>query len=162
MRPVRLPALAVLVAVLLLTGPRAQAQDHPFPLMGDEADLAALVGNWVGGYEGEGTGRSGAVAFRFAPGADTAHGHIVMLPGPDAGPEARPVVLELHFVWVEGARVEGTLERYADPVYGTALETRFRGTVAGDRIEGVYESTGAADDTVPQHGRWWAERRPSL
>jgi len=158
----RLVRLAVFVLAALPLAPRVHAQDEPIPLHGDSTELGALVGNWVGGYEGEGTGRSGTVAFRFVPGADTAYGHVVMLPGTDAGPEARPVVLALHFVQVAGGAVEGSLDRYNDPQFGTELETRFRGTISANRIEGVYEATGAADDTVPQRGHWWAERRPSM
>jgi hypothetical protein len=159
-RSLRLAALTVLA----LTGPFAVAQDEPagrpIPLAGYERDVAGLAGEWVGGYEG--STRSGVVAFQLTSRQDTALGYVVMIPRAAPGARPRPVTLSVHFVWVEGGRVEGRMDRYADPELGVELETTFYGRLVDGRLAGSYESVGVNTDTVLQSGWWWAQPKTAL
>jgi hypothetical protein len=165
-RVLQLVALSVAALALALAVPAAFAQErhveHQFPLAGTESDIVDLAGDWVGGYEGTGNGRSGIVAFRFSTRMDTAEGHVVMIPHAAPGAPPRPVTLRVFLVWVADGEVEGQMEPYTDPELGIELETWFYGRLVDGRLEGEYESGGTTVHTPPQAGRWWAQHTPVL
>ena len=155
-------ALTVLGLIGLTTVATAQGEPagRPIPLVGYEQDVADLAGEWVGGYEG--SRRHGVVAFQLTTRQDTALGYVVMIPHAAPGVPPRPVTLSVHFVWVEGGRVEGRMDRYTDPELGIELETRFFGRLIGGRLVGSYEAVGVDVDTVLQSGWWWAQPKTAL
>ena len=53
--------------------------------------------------------------------------------------------------------VTGKLDPYRDPKTGATLTTTFTGRMAGDTIEGTFESL-SSDSNVPQRGRWKVKR----
>ena len=141
------------------------------PLFGDASTLA---GAWAGRYESEESGRAGPIVFRLTAGADTAHGDVVMLvprspqeaPGfyPAGSPGAWPAlpaqearILTIRFVQVDGGRVRGRLDPYADPACGCTVETMFEGVHQGDVISGTFVSRHL-DRPRTQHGRWQVRR----
>ncbi len=149
------------LALALLAGPLALAQTStPAPVDGDPADLAAFVGEWVGGYTCAETGRRGTLVFRVVAGEDSVRAVVLMIPRAtedDLVPEAIP--LAVHRVEVTGRSLRGVLARYDDPEWEIPLETSFGGTLAGgDHIEGYFRADGTQIDTIPQAGRWWATR----
>ena len=154
----------LLLLAALLASPGARAQDEPagqpIPVAGYEHDVADLAGEWVGGYEG--SRRSGIVAFQLTTRRDTALGYVVMIPRASDGRPPRPVTLSVHFVWVDGGRVEGRMDRYADPELGVELETTFYGRLVDGRLDGTFESVGTTADTVLQSGSWWAQPKTAL
>ena len=153
--PLRLAALALAV----LASPAASSQT-PAPVDGEPGDLAPFVGEWVGGYACDETGRHGTVVFRLAPGADTVRAVVLMIPRAVEGDPIPTIVpIAVHHVEVSGGTLRGVLSRYDDPEWGLPLETTFTGTVDDQgRIEGGFRADGTRVDTVPQQGRWWAVR----
>ncbi|HEX8387034.1 MAG TPA: hypothetical protein VF576_12665, partial [Rubricoccaceae bacterium] len=133
---------------------------RPIPVAGYEADVMGLAGEWVGGYEG--STRNGVVAFQLTTRQDTALGYVVMIPRATPGERPLPVTLSVHFVWVEGGRVEGRMDPYADPELGVELETTFYGRLVDGRLTGSYEAVGVNTDTVLQSGWWWAQPKTAL
>ncbi len=160
--PFRPVTLAVLGLIVFATAVAAQDEPdgQPIPLSGYEQDVADLAGEWIGGYEG--SRRSGIVAFQLTTRQDTALGYVVMIPRAVPGVPPRPVTLSVHFVWVEGDRVEGRMDAYTDPDLGIELETTFYGHLRDGRLTGTYESVGVAVDTVLQSGWWWAQPKTAL
>lgn len=162
-----LVALAMLASASLAA---CRASTPAVPVMGARADLAALVGEWVGEYSSPESGRSGSIVFVLVAGADTAHGDVVMTPRgsgeqpspnePAAAAGARPLPqpISIRFVRLANGRVSGTLEPYRDPELGGVVSTVFTGTIDGDRIGGTFTTTGG---NLPraQQGEWHATRR---
>ncbi|MGB3542357.1 hypothetical protein [Rubrivirga sp.] len=149
--------MRVLLLVLLSAAVAAQT---PARIEGEQSDLDAFVGEWVGGYTCAGTGRHGTIVFRLAAGDDSLRAAVLMVPRPtedDLVPDAVP--LAVHYVSVEGRAFQGSLERYDDPEHGVPLETEFGGMIDRDgHIEGYFRGSGTRVDTVPLCGRWWATR----
>src|ERR1043166_5630706 len=56
------------------------ASQPPVPVVGGEADIARLAGQWLGEYSSAETGRSGSIVFTLTSGSDTATGDVVMTP----------------------------------------------------------------------------------
>lgn len=156
-RPLR--PMRPLIALLLATATSVAAQPGA-PVTGDRADLDRFVGEWVGGYSCEETGRRGSLSFRLAAGADSVEATVLMVPRPsEAAPVPDPVPLTVHAVEISGRSFRGVLDRYEDPELHIPLETTFGGALAeADRIEGYFHAEGTRIDTVPQCGRWWATR----
>lgn len=130
----------------------------------------ALVGVWEGTYESEDTGRVGDIYFALAAEGAGAEGEVVMVPRgavidvSRAGDTwrwegvARPRVLTIQFVRLEGNRVVGELDPYPDPDCGCTLRTTFRGTIDGDAALGTFHSS-SADPGHEADGTWVAARR---
>lgn len=150
--------------LLLTLALAATAASQTAPLEGAPADRDRFVGEWIGEYACEETGRRGTIVFRLPPGADSVDASVLMMPRPT--PEVRfpaPIPLAVHRVEVRGRSVRGVLARYEDPEWGLPLETTFGGTLAhDDHLEGYFRAVGTRIDTVPQNGRWWATRVASL
>jgi hypothetical protein len=155
------------VLALLLIAACASAPSAPVALEGAATDLQALAGTWVGEYSSKDTGRSGSITFQIDPEGDHAVGDVLMLlPGtttavrpyvdPAAAPsERRSELLTIRFVGVSQNQVRGTLDEYIDPTCNCILRTTFTGRIEGDKISGIYASTGG---TVTSEGRWSVRR----
>jgi hypothetical protein len=161
--------LGIVVVTLALAG--CSSAPTPVPLAGSAADLRGMAGEWGGEYQGETSGRSGSIIFQLAAGADTALGDVVMIShqrrparlpeqDPSAGlPMARtPEVLSIAFVRATGDSVEGRLRPYRDPDCECMLDTRFRGQIHGDTIEGTYTSQ-PSDGGRAQAGTWKVKKK---
>lgn len=159
------------VAVLALGGQAAcHATSPAVPVVAERAQLAALVGEWVGEYSSAESGRSGSIVFTLLAGADSASGDVVMTPrgsgeplSADAPPGAAtsrpaPQALRIRFVRMENGTVSGTLEPYRDPETGVLISTVFVGTLDGDDIRGTFTSSGG-ELSRPLRGEWHASRR---
>jgi hypothetical protein len=147
------------------------APPSPVPVSAPQG-TAALAGDWVGEYESPAVGRGGSIVFRLVAGRDTARGDVVMVPrGSQAALTRAPLaeagtvvratltsqVLTIRFVRLEADRVTGSLDPYRDPDCGCTVFTSFEGTLAGDRLQGTFETRGAPGGTVS--GRWSVARR---
>ncbi len=123
------------------------------PVVGASYDIAALEGEWAGGYYSTETGRRGEITFTFEADADTAFGEVIMI-AERIGDEYRPYLpefmmreagpytegLKVRFVQVTGNEVSGELESYKDPDCGCTLHTTFKGWIRGDEIDGSFSS----------------------
>ncbi len=161
-----------LAAMILGSQTACSATSPSVQLIAQRADLASLVGEWVGEYSSAESGRSGSIVFKLAAGADSATGDVVMTPrgsgeplsanAPPGGGAVRPASqpLRIRFVRLESGAVSGTLEPYRDPELGILLNTVFTGTLDGDQIRGTFTTSGAELPRA-QHGEWHATRRSS-
>lgn len=141
---------------------------QPVPLEGNRASLAALAGEWAGSYVGRESGRSGSIIFVLEADGGAAAGDVLMIPRrlyqrSDTGeaPAVRevtwPEAIGIRFVHVESEGLYGLLDEYRDPECGCRLETSFRGSLTGDRIEGTF-LTRHLDGGEQHSGTWHVER----
>ncbi len=118
-------------------------------MKGKDADLAALAGDWQGGYQQLENGRTGSIKFSLELGRHTADGQVLM------GPAATP--LKVSFVKIKESTVTGKIEPYIDPACMCQVSTEFLGTVAGNEIDGTFtEKVIANGDEM--HGTWKVSR----
>jgi hypothetical protein len=138
------------------------------PLRGSVADLSGLVGEWNGTYSSQELGRGGTLWLKLVAGQEHAHGDVRMTPrgsasaygkdGPDAPPRQPPVeFLSIRFIRVSDKDVDGTLDQYWDPDCRCWANTKFRGRLYGNRLEGTFE-TRLGNGSVSR-GQWKATRR---
>jgi hypothetical protein len=159
--------VVMLAAVLAGCG----GSQAPVPVVGREADVSQLAGEWYGEYSSVESGRSGSIVFKLVAGADSAMGDVVMTPqwvtrqgnmpmqpGATAQPTSQP--LSIRFVRVSGGQVSGALDPYTDPNCGCTLHTTFVGRLRADTLEGTYTSLHEQTRDV-QKGRWRVVRKPS-
>ena len=171
----RFQTLAIVPLAALLSA-CASSRAH-VPVVGASGDVSTLSGDWVGEYSSSESGRSGSISFSLRSATDSAHGDVVMIPtglgsplspwqpdntvnaaNPNPGTQApSSKVLTIHFVRVQGGRVSGTLDPYADPQTGARLITTFIGELKGNTITGTYTTQLPAGGT--QTGRWSVERK---
>lgn len=164
----RLFSPAVVFAAALLGCSGAQT---PVPVVGREADISQLAGEWLGEYSSVESGRNGTISFKLVAGADSAVGDVVMTPqwlmrqgnaptgpSPTAQPTSQP--LSIRFVRVTGGQVSGELAPYADPNCGCTLHTTFVGRLSSDTLQGTYTSVHEQSRDV-QKGRWRVVRKTS-
>lgn len=154
---------AVLAAALGCGGSQA-----PVPLVGRQADISQLAGEWDGEYSSVESGRSGSIVFKLVAGEDTATGDVVMTPQwlghqgngqmPSQRQQPMPRPLTIRFVRVTGGEVSGALEPYPDPNCGCTLHTTFVGRLRADTLEGTYTSLHEQTRDV-QKGRWRVVRK---
>jgi hypothetical protein len=137
----------------------------PFDVNAEE--ISRLNGNWVGEYSSAATGRSGSIVFALTGDQKSASGDVVMYPTivtvpADAVTSARAShaadVLTINIVRATDDVVTGKLDAYRDPATGATLTTTFTGRMAGDTIEGTYESLSSGS-TTPQRGKWRVKRQ---
>jgi hypothetical protein len=140
------------------------------PIRGDAPSVAQLAGDWEGTYDSPESGRSGTIRFHLQAGKDTASGEIIMVPNNVASgsgwenstavrtTSAGSELLTIRFVEVANGEVRGTLDPYRDPDCGCGLTTTFRGRLAGDVIEGTFDSKGDGFFHVPTSGTWRVTR----
>lgn len=161
---------AIFLGVIGVMGAACAMQ--PIPVEGPRSEVERLEGQWIGAFSSTETDRHGDISFELAADADTARGYVYMIP--HVGHEAGPVRMEpmgdtwmdppagyglaIEFVAVAEGRVYGVLSEYRDPDDGCRLETRFEGTIDGDRIEGYY-ITRHVEDGVVHRGGWLVRRR---
>lgn len=143
----------------------------PVPVVGREADISKLAGQWLGDYSSVETGRSGSIVFTLSAGSDTATGDVVMTPrftgaGPGApgqpgAQQATPQpsqAIDIRFVRVTGGQVSGALAPYNEPTCNCPLRTTFVGRLVGDTLSGTYSSRREDSQDV-QRGRWKVVRK---
>jgi len=139
-------------------------------MVGQEADVSQLAGEWFGEYSSVESGRSGSITFRLIAGSDTATGDVIMSPRYNARPqtgEAQPTgpatpgtiqALSINFVRVTGGQVSGSLAPYTDPTCGCTLRTTFVGRLRADTLAGTYTSLHEQSREV-QRGQWQVVRQ---
>ena len=129
--------------------------------------LSKLSGNWVGQYHSAMTGRSGSIVFSLSGDQKAAHGDVIMYTSVVTVPDdpiglARKThaadVLTISFVRAADDVVSGRLDPDPDPNSGAMITTTFSGRMAGDTIEGTYESLSSAANT-PVRGTWKVKRK---
>ena len=141
----------------------------PVPVVGREADISKLAGEWSGEYSSGETGRSGSILFTLKSGTDTATGDVVMTPrfaaaGPPQAGQPSPQValasqaIDIKFVRVTGGQVSGSLAPYTDPTCNCPLHTTFVGRLVGDTLAGTYTSRHENAQDM-QQGRWRVVRK---
>src|SRR4026208_1281251 len=79
-------------AAALLAG--CKSLPTPVPVIGPQADVTALVGDWSGEYISPETGRSGRISFTLQSGRDPAIGSGAMVPKPQSQPVTAGAVVE--------------------------------------------------------------------
>jgi hypothetical protein len=157
---------AVFLAAVLLGCGGTQA---PVPVVGREADISQLAGEWYGDYSSVESGRSGSIVFKLIAGTDSATGDVVMTPQwlarqgngqmqPSPTPPAASQPIGIRFVRVSGGQVSGALAPYTDPTCGCALHTTFVGRMRSDTLEGTYTSVHEQTRDL-QKGRWRVVRK---
>jgi hypothetical protein len=139
-------------------------------MVGQEADVSQLTGQWLGEYSSVESGRSGSISFKLIAGSDTATGDVIMSPRFNARPQAGQVqptgpampatiqALTINFVRVTGGQVSGSLAPYPDPTCGCTLHTTFIGRLRGDTLAGTYTSLHEQSREV-QRGQWQVVRQ---
>lgn len=154
------------VAFLIACG----GSQAPVPMVGQEADVSQLAGEWFGEYSSAESGRSGSISFKLTAGSDTATGDVIMSPRYNARPQAgqaQPTgpatpgtiqALTINFVRVTGGQVSGSLAPYTDPTCSCTLRTTFMGRVRGDTLAGTYTSRQQQSGEV-QRGQWQVVRQ---
>jgi hypothetical protein len=161
---------AVAMSTVVLAAACAPIHD-PVPVSAAPGALELLVGAWTGEYEGLDSGRSGTLTFALEAGADTAHGHVLMLPAHDTEPYARlpsdgatprpprpaPQPIGIRFVRLSSDAIEGVLEPYEDPACGCPLTTTFLGRIEGNVIRGTFETVHGRSG-VTERGIWLARK----
>jgi hypothetical protein len=161
------PKLPVVLLAAALVG--CGGSQAPVPVVGREADISQLAGEWYGDYSSVESGRSGSIVFKLVAGADSATGDVVMTPqwvtrqgnmpmqsSPTQTPTSQP--LSIRFVRVSGGQVSGALDPYTDPNCGCTLHTTFIGRVRSDTLEGTYSSVHEQTRDI-QKGRWRVVRK---
>jgi hypothetical protein len=153
-----IPALSLVLATACAFNPA------PVPVYGTDPDVSALSGEWTGEYWSAETGRSGSVFFRLTGSADSASGHVLMVPADGVGhnhpDDVHPMseYIPISFVQVRAGHVEGNLDPYRDPVCGCRLHTSFEGSLRDGTIEGTFR-TRHIEGGMVQEGRWRVTRR---
>ncbi len=163
--------IAVVAMAFMVLGSQAACRttSPSVQVLAQRAELASLVGEWVGEYSSAESGRSGSIVFKLAAGADSAAGDVVMTPRgggeplsanepPGGAARPTPQPLRIRFVRLESGAVSGTLEPYRDPELGILLSTVFTGTLDGDQIRGTFTTSGG-ELSRAQRGEWHATRR---
>jgi len=171
--PMRTPGIAVLIVSLaFLLVSCASSEPAPVAVIGAPEDLVALAGEWVGSYDGAGTGRSGSITFHLTDDPAGAHGDVWMIPKQDfvrnsVEPQrhqpmissASASILTIKFVRITAGELSGKMSPYPDPERPEAtLETHFTGRVDGDWIEGTF-ITYSDYGVSPRRGTWRVHRK---
>jgi hypothetical protein len=168
---VRKTAIAsFVVSLALLLVSCASSGPAPVPVIGAPEDLVPLAGEWVGSYDGAGTGRSGSITFHLTDNPEGAHGDVLMIPKQEIiRNEVEPQrhrsmassasILSIEFVRVAGGEISGKMAPYPDPETPEAtLETHFTGRLDGDWIEGTFV-TYSDHGVSPRRGTWRVHRK---
>jgi hypothetical protein len=78
---VRKPIIIAFVASLfLLLNACGSTEAWPVQVIGTPEELAPITGEWIGTYDGYGTGRSGSITFHLTEDPRGAHGDVLMVP----------------------------------------------------------------------------------
>jgi hypothetical protein len=158
-------APALLIAVAAAGACKSSNPAPPVPVAG--TDMSALHGKWEGEYSSPETGRTGSINFELKAFEKYARGDVLMVPkdayassSPDKGPGAvakMPQVLQINFVNTTAGSLTGTMDPYLDPRCNCQVQTTFTGTIAGDTIEGTFQTVPEGDFPVT-NGTWKMHR----
>lgn len=144
-------------------------RESTIKLSASDLDLNPLVGEWVGEYSSEETGRNGEISFTLNAGEVEASGSVLMSPRANVPNVVTPdrsmtigivtaapkQLLTIHFVRKEGSAVNGLLDPYTDPDCACRVSTSFQGNFVNSRtIEGTYTTLGSELSHTPSHGKW--------
>ena len=166
MRIASIRSVVTAVAFLIACG----GSQAPVPMVGQDADISQLAGEWFGEYSSAESGRSGSISFKLIAGSDSASGDVVMSPRFNARPPTGQVqptgpampgtiqALTINFVRVAGGQVSGSLVPYTDPTCGCTLHTTFVGRLRADTLAGTYTSLHEPSRDV-QRGQWQVVRQ---
>jgi hypothetical protein len=135
--------LAALVVVAAACG----GSQKDIAVKGEDSELIAIAGDWVGEYQGRDSGRSGPVRFSLQLGRHVAEGEVFM------GGETP---LKIQFIEVDGRQLKGTIAPYTDPNCSCEVSTSFLGTRTNDEVSGTFETK--VKDTI-QTGTWKVARK---
>ena len=138
----------------------------PVPVLGSVEELAAVCGEWEGGYRDASSSRGGSIRFSLEAGSDTAFGHVLMIPTSRDRPftpqadryrddqrRESPRRLMISFFRIAQGSVQGRLEPYFDPECDCTVDTVFAGDLSDGVLEGTYESYFGGRST-PRTGQW--------
>lgn len=142
-----------LVAVLSLLGACASSMSS-VPVRGDDRDVARMVGEWKGEFEGANNERRGTIKMILELGRHTAAAQVTMVGATADGSDLK---LKVEYLRIEDGAVIGEIEPYDDAACGCTVETRFEGVLSGDFMIGTYlaRMTGTGQELT---GQWSAER----
>ena len=164
-------AMGIVWALTAAAALAACASAPVISLRGSPADWMAWAGEWDGTYAGMETGRSGTLWFELVAGEDHAHGDVQISatgaepytrlpPGnwPMAQPVERQHYIPIRFARADGGHIEGQLDPYWDPAFGSDALTTFRGRMSDGRISGTFVTRYSNGRNASGH--WEATRRP--
>lgn len=161
----------ILAGALLAAAIGCAYVSPPVAIVGRDADISALAGEWWGSYTSEGpVERRGSIQFTLVAGEDHAHGDVLMIPAGSNRPYGRftgepgtrqvpvtPEALTIRIVYIEDGTIRGDLAPYWDPDRETSATTTFRGTVGENVIAGTFTTTFASG-AFEARGRWRVNR----
>ena len=148
----------------------------PVPVEGDDEEISAFSGDWVGRYSSKATGRHGIIRFNLPEHADTGYGEVEITFSPSIrlNREAADVdsragvrkelavepctVIGITLVRIEDNLVRGTMTPYWDPDCECRAHTVFEGELDRDRITGTFSTRRESGHTPVAVGEWRAER----
>jgi hypothetical protein len=166
---------AIAIAIILSTAACGWRRT-PVPVVSATGSKELLVGTWAGEYSSSESGRVGSISFELEQGKDTAFCDVTMIPQvrtiriignrssepPTVMTPPAAAPLKMRFIRLEGDRVTGSLEPYADPSCGCEVVTAFEGTFKSpNRIEGTYRTQGSGALEV-SGGKWKVTRQSGV
>jgi hypothetical protein len=137
------------LVVMLLAVAACGGTQRDVAVEGNDTELVKLAGDWEGNYKGNESGRTGTVTFSLQLGRHVADGQVVM---------GGTTPLKVEFVAVKGGQIKGTIAPYTDPNCTCQVETSFLGTLAGDKVTGMFETKISATGQI-QTGTWDVTRK---
>ena len=146
------------------------------PVQGEESEISAFTGEWVGRYLSKATGRHGIIRFNLPEPADTGYGEVEITFSPalrlnreivdvdsragapyELSPQPTTVV-DITVVRIEGDSVRGTMTPYWDPDCECRAHTVFEGKLKGRRIVGTFSTRRESNQRRIVEGDWRVER----
>jgi hypothetical protein len=166
-------AVATLTGLIVSAG--CASVSPPIRLVGSDAEIRALAGEWSGEYVSDGVhSRRGSISFTLIAGEGDAHGDVLMIPegftnayeryrgqpGPPSAlsPHQASETLTVQFVRVGDGQVSGVIDPYWDPDRECEASTTFEGRVRELEIEGTFRST-YSKPLAETTGHWKVTRR---
>lgn len=142
-----------LIAVLSLLGACASSMSS-FPVRGQDEDVARMVGEWKGEFQGNNNERRGTIKMNLELGRHTAGAQVTMH---GATADGSPLELRVEYLKIQDGTVLGEIEPYDDATCDCKVETTFEGALSGDYLIGTYHErmTGTGRE---RRGQWSAER----
>jgi hypothetical protein len=160
----------ILTSALLAGAVGCAYVSPPVAVVGPQAAINSLAGEWWGDYSSDGPiERRGSIHFTLIEGEDHAHGDVLMVPAGSTNPYGRfagdsrpyqirgPETLSIRIVRIEDGTIRGDLEPYWDPDRDTSAITTFLGTLGENTIAGTF-TTIFESGAFEARGRWKVTR----